>query len=183
MKVSAIVYTSSTGYTRRYAQMLGQRAGLPVHDLRGDVLPVQGTKVLYLGWMFAGSVKGLAKARKTWDVQAVCAVGMAPVEMAQDAGIRAQEHLGKIPLFYLQGGYAPEKLTGVYRPMMWMMTRKVTKEPPKDEREAYMQRVFREGADFVDEKQLEPVLAWLADGTGKGGIVYGHAGTGPDGKL
>lgn len=169
MKVNAIVYTSSTGFTRRYAQMLGQCAGLPVHDLRGEVLPVRGVRVLYLGWMFAGSVKGLAKARKKWGVQAVCAVGMAPAEMAQDAGIREREHLGDIPLFYLRGGYSPKRLTGIYRPMMWMMTQKVTKEAPKDEEEAYMQQVFREGADFVDEKYLEPVLAWLADSTEKGG--------------
>ncbi len=164
MKVNAIVYTSATGITRRYAQMLGQRSGLPVHDLQGDVLPVQGTRVLYLGWMFDGGVKGLAKARKKWDVQAVCAVGMAPVEMAQDAGIREREQLGDIPLFYLRGGYSPEKLTGINRPMMWMMTKKVTKDSPKDEQEAYMQQVFLSGADFVDEKYLEPVLAWLEAG-------------------
>lgn len=183
MKVNAIVYTSATGFTRRYAQMLGERTGLPVHDLRGGIPPVRGTRVLYLGWLFAGGVKDLARARKKWDVQAVCAVGMAPAEMAQDAGIRAREHLGDIPLFYLQGGYAPEKLTGICRPMMWMMTKKVTKEPPKDEQEAHMQRVFREGADFVDEKYLEPVLAWLADSTGKGGSGHGHVGTESDGKL
>ena len=53
--------------------------------------------------------------------------------------------------------------------MMWMMTKKVTREAPKDEEEAYMQQVFREGADFVDEKYLEPVLAWLAEGAEKGG--------------
>ena len=169
MKVSAIVYTSSTGYTRQYAQMLGERTGLPVHDLQGDVLPIQGTKVLYLGWLFAGGVKDLARARKKWDVQAVCAVGMATEEMAQGEGIRDRSGLGEVPLFYLRGGYSPEKLTGIYRPMMWMMTKKVTREAPKDEEEAYMQQVFREGADFVDEKQLEPVLAWLAEGAEKGG--------------
>ena len=67
--------------------------------------------------------------------------------------------------------------------MMWMMTKKVTKEPPKDEKEAYMHQVFREGADFVDEKYLEPVLAWLGDSTGKGGSGHGHVGTEFDGKL
>lgn len=48
MKVNAIVYTSATGFTRRYAQMLGERTGLPVHDLRGGIPPVRGTRVLYL---------------------------------------------------------------------------------------------------------------------------------------
>ena len=35
----------------------------------------------------------------------------------------------------------------------------------------------------VDEKYLEPVLAWLADTTGKGGSGHGHVGTEFDGKL
>ena len=181
MKVNAIVYTSATGFTRRHAQMLGERTGLPVHDLRGGIPPVRGTRVLYLGWLFAGGVKDLARARRKWNVRGVCAVGMSPEEMARDAGIG--ERLGNTPLFYLRGGYSPEKLPGIYRPMMWMMTKKVTKEPPKDEKEAYMHQVFREGADFVDEKYLEPVLAWLADSTGKGGSGHGHVGTEFDGKL
>ena len=169
MSVSAIVYTSATGFTRRYAQLLGERTGLPVHDLRGKVLPVRGTGVLYLGWMFAGTVKGLARARKRWRVQAVCAVGMAPAEMVSAGELCQKCGLGERPLFYLRGGYAPEKLTGIYRPMMGMMTKKVTKDPPKDDQEAYMQKVFREGADFVDEKYLEPVLAWLREDGRNGG--------------
>lgn len=107
--------------------------------------------------------------------------GHVPGGNGRDAGIG--ERLGNTPLFYLRGGYSPEKLPGIYRPMMWMMTKKVTKEPPKDEKEAYMHQVFREGADFVDEKYLEPVLAWLADSTGKGGSGHGHVGTEFDGKL
>ena len=70
MKVNAIVYTSATGFTRRYAQMLGERTGLPVHDLRGGIPPVRGTRVLYLGWLFAGGVKDLARARRKWNVRA-----------------------------------------------------------------------------------------------------------------
>ena len=59
--ISAIVYTSNTGYTQRYAAMLGRAAGLPVHRLGDAALP-RGTAVVYLGWLCAGGIKGLKKA-------------------------------------------------------------------------------------------------------------------------
>lgn len=33
MKIDAIVYVSNTGYTKAYAQMLGNQTGLPVYPL------------------------------------------------------------------------------------------------------------------------------------------------------
>ena len=76
MKAEAIVYTSCTGNTRRYAYMLGKAANLPVLDLKEANL-APNTPVIYLGWLMAGGVKGLKQARKRFDVRAVCAVGMA----------------------------------------------------------------------------------------------------------
>ena len=75
--LSAIVYTSQTGFTRRYAEMLAQKTGLPACEM-GAPAPARGTGVLYLGWLRAGGVQGLAKARRRWDVKGVCAVGMSP---------------------------------------------------------------------------------------------------------
>lgn len=161
--IAAIVYTSATGFTHRYARMLGEETGLPVYDVRSRSLPPAGTEILYLGWLMAGRVKGLARARKKWNVRAVCAVGMAPEEMSQP-NLRAQNGLGSVPLFYLQGGYAPKKLTGLNRVMMDMMARKMTAKPPKNETEAAMQKVFRSGGDFVRREALDPVLDWLDDG-------------------
>ena len=59
MKTEAVVYTSNTGYTRQYAQLLGERTGLPVYSLEEAqrALP-SGSSVLYLGWLMAGTVKG-----------------------------------------------------------------------------------------------------------------------------
>ena len=161
--IAAIVYTSATGFTRRYARMLGEETGLPVYDAQSRSVPPRGTEIVYLGWLMAGSVKGLARARRQWNVRAVCAVGMAPAQLAE-GGLRDRDRLGAVPLFYLQGGYAPEKLTGINRVMMGMMTRKITASPPKGETEAAMQAVFRSGADFVRRESLDPVLDWLRDG-------------------
>lgn len=157
--ISAIVYTSNTGFTRRYAGLLSRASAIPTYELDSARPAPAGAKVIYLGWLCAGGIKGLSKARKRWDVQAVCAVGMAP-EYPLDKLAR-ENKTGDLPLFYVQGGYAPEKMRGIYKLMMGFMTKQMTKNPPKDENEAGIQQLFLLGGDFVDEAKLAPVLSWL----------------------
>ena len=154
--LSAIVYTSQTGFTRRYAEMLAQKTGLPACELGGPA-PARGTSVLYLGWLRAGGVRGLAKARRRWDVKGVCAVGMSPEpngKVLEDPSL---------PAFYLRGGYAPERLRGLARVMMAPMAFFLTRKPPQTEADRAVQEAFAHGADWTDPARLEPVLAWLAD--------------------
>lgn len=163
MKAEAIVYTSCTGNTRRYAYMLGKAANLPVLDLKEANL-APNTPVIYLGWLMAGGVKGLKQARKRFDVRAVCAVGMAvpskegKEKMAKDNGLD-----GGVRLFYLRGGYAPKQLPWLYRTMMAVKTKSVLKQPVKTEADRMLRDAFVNGGSWVTEEQLAPVLAWLED--------------------
>ena len=61
--MKAIVYTSNTGFTARYAQMLGEKLALPVLELKDACkqLP-KGTEIIYMGWLFASAVKGTPSA-------------------------------------------------------------------------------------------------------------------------
>ena len=58
--MKAIVYTSQTGHTQRYAQMLAERTGVPAYSLKeaGKSLR-RGEEIFYMGWLMAGTVKGL----------------------------------------------------------------------------------------------------------------------------
>lgn len=62
MKPSAILYNSNTGFTERYAKMLGEKTGLPVFSAENP--PKKGTAVIYMGWLMAGSVFGYKKPQK-----------------------------------------------------------------------------------------------------------------------
>ena len=161
MSPSAIVYASATGFTRRYADLLSERTGLPCFALGAVPGPDRGAAVLYLGWLCAGGIKGLRKARARYKVQAVCAVGMSPAGTAYTDQVRAQNHLENLPFFYLRGGYAPEKLTGFYRAMMAPMARLVSRAPAETEADRAMRDAFRDGGDWVSPERLAPVLAWL----------------------
>lgn len=75
--MNAIIYTTNTGSTERYAKLLAQETVLPSFSLaeaRKKVHP--GAEVIYLGWIMAGAVKGYAAAAKRYQVLAVCGVGM-----------------------------------------------------------------------------------------------------------
>ena len=164
MTASAIVYTSATGFTARYAQLLARKAGLPCLALeRAKELPGD-TPVLYLGWLCAGGIKGLKKARKRLAVRAVCAVGMAPPEMVSLPRLAEDNGLGDTPLFYLRGGYAPDRLPLPWRVMMAPMARKVARDRTEDPTALAMKEAFAHGGDWVSPEDLGPVLDWLRRG-------------------
>ena len=73
----AIIYTSNTGSTAEYAQLLGNELNLPVHSLQQAKNKVPaGSEIIYLGWIMAGGIKGYKEAAKLYKVRAVCGVGM-----------------------------------------------------------------------------------------------------------
>lgn len=162
--ITAILYASNTGFTARYARLLAQACGIPAYDVREKrELPAWGSCVLYLGWLCAGRIKGFAAARKRYQVRAVCAVGMAPADSEQTATLPGGNRLGDLPFFYLQGGYAPGKLTGLYKAMMIPMTKMVSKAPAQTQEQRDMLAAFQDGGDWVREESLADVLAWLDD--------------------
>ncbi len=55
MNAAAIVYTSQTGFTARYAALLAERTGLPCRPLKEAAALPRGTAVIYLGWLCAGA--------------------------------------------------------------------------------------------------------------------------------
>ena len=76
--MKAIIYTSNTGSTAEYAQLLGKKLNLPVHSLQQEKNKVPaGSEIIYLGWIMAGGIKGYKEAAKLYKVRAVCGIGIA----------------------------------------------------------------------------------------------------------
>lgn len=162
--IQAIMYTSNTGFTARYAHMLGEKTGLPVCSL-GDAGGVPaGGQIIYMGWLMAGGVKGYKKAAKRWKVACVCGVGMAATGSQLDDVRRANALPPEMPVFTLQGGYDRSKLRGLYKLAMTIMGKtlggKLEKKPDRTPDEEDMLAMMREGGDRVSEENLRAVLAW-----------------------
>lgn len=165
MKPSAIVYTSNTGFTAQYASLLGGETGLPVYSLEdaSKSLP-QSSPIVYLGWLTAGKVQGYDKAVTKFNLQALCAVGMAKCG-SQMEDVRKSNNLPEgLPLFTLQGGFDLKKLRGIYRLMMLVMSKTVVKKlaakPDRTPDEEDMLDLFQNGGNRVSLENLRPVLAW-----------------------
>ena len=165
MKPSAIVYTSNTGFTAQYASLLGGETGLPVYPLEDAAksLP-QSSPIVYLGWLTAGKVQGYDKAVTKFNLQALCAVGMAKCG-SQMEDVRKSNNLPQgLPLFTLQGGFDLKKLRGIYRLMMLVMSKTVAKKlaakPDRTPDEEDMLDLFQNGGNRVSLENLRPVLAW-----------------------
>ncbi len=159
---TAILYTSHTGFTARYASMLARMSRIPAYDTNDirEHLP-KGTAVIYLGWVCAGKIKGLGRARRQYDVRAVCAVGMAPEEGETMAHIRKENRLEEMPFFYLRGGYDHQKVKGIYRLMMNAMGKAMEKKAAQDARARLLLETMKKGANWVAPEALAPVEQWL----------------------
>ena len=70
--MKAIVYMSQTGFTQRYARMLSEKTGVPAWSLAEAKKQLrQGDDVFYMGWLMAGSVKGLDSAMDRYVIRGV----------------------------------------------------------------------------------------------------------------
>lgn len=166
MSITAIVYKSNTGFTREYAQMLGKSAKLKVYALDQAQDLAEQAEIIYMGPLMAGHITGVDQAVKRYAVRAVCGVGMtAPGEKVL-ASLGRSNYVPNAPIFYLQGGYAPKKLSWLKRRMVNMAT-KSTRENllGKQKRTAQEQAqldMLLKGGSFVAYRNLEPIQSWLA---------------------
>lgn len=167
--MKAIVYTSASGFTKKYAEMLREKIGISIYTIEDAKQKLKkGDEIVYMGWMFAGSVKSYKKAARLYNVKAVCAIGMAPSGQNALDEIRQHEAIpSETPIFYLQGGYAPQRLHGIYKIMMSAMSksviRKIEAKPERTVEDEEMLKVFREGCDYVSEENAKAVLDWLSE--------------------
>lgn len=163
--IQAIVYTSNTGYTARYAKLLAEQTGLPVFSLGNAIrsLP-SGAEVIYFGWLMASMVKGYGKAAKRFQVKAVVGVGMADSGTLTEPVRKANQIPERLPVFTLQGGYDRSRLRGMYGLMMDLLVKKMRKDQEKNpnftQENRQMLERMRHGGDWVSQENLEPVVHW-----------------------
>lgn len=65
-----IVYSSNTGYTEQYAKLLGKTLELPSYKLGNVPECHKGAEVIFLGWLFAGTIVGYRKCARKYKIRA-----------------------------------------------------------------------------------------------------------------
>ena len=164
MKPTAIVYTSNTGHTRKYALLLGEQIGLPAYSLEeaGSQLS-GGSPVIYLGWLHASHVKGYAKAARRFDLRAVCAVGLCDTGTLTDQVRNATSIPEGIPLFTLQGGIDRSRLKGMDKLMISMLTKGLSSQKQRSAQDERMLELLSRDESYVSLENIAEVLRWYRE--------------------
>lgn len=163
--MNAIIYTTQTGSTKRYAEMISEKTGLPIYSFKDSKknVPV-GTDIVYLGWINAGKIQGYRKASKRYKIRAACGVGMSKTGTMTE-NVRKRTRIAEsVPLFTLQGNFNIDKLHGFYRLIMALMAKAIKNdlENKKDlsPEEADIADMVIHGGERVKSENLNDFLDW-----------------------
>lgn len=165
MQEKMILYTSNAGHAEAYAQLLSKELGLSCFRL-GTEKVERGAKVIFLGWLMAGSVSGLKKALSLYEVTTIAIVGMAAFDEKNEKEVVEKYHLAtNQKVFYLQGGFEMDKLKGLYKFMMGIMKKTVgkslKKKADKTPEEQDMLDMLLNGRSCVKKENLSSLIAWV----------------------
>ena len=160
-----IVYSSNTGHTAQYAELLSTELGIPAYELSKAPAATRGMDAIYLGWLMAGNIVGYRAAAARYNVRAVVGSGITP-ESDKQTGTLAEKvkaPLG-VPVFYLQGGYDYSKLKGANKAIMTVMGKKILanfKDMTEEQKaENIVYRMLTKGDSAVSAERLAPVVEW-----------------------
>jgi len=166
MIMKAIVFESKTGNTKKYAEILGQKTGLPVYEHKEASRYLDANdEIIYMGWLCASIIKGYKKAAEKYNVKAVCGVGMMRAGEEALRNMVERNNISGPEAFYLQGGYDGKKLTGIYKLLMMLFSKALLKQleskESKTDEDLETIDMINNGKSLVKEENLAPVLEWL----------------------
>ena len=159
--MKAIVYTSKNGHTAEYAQILGKQTGLPVYSLKDAEKQLEkGTQIIYLGWLMASRVQGFSKANKKFKVSAVCGVGLCDTGTLLSEVRKANALPEDFPLFTMQGGIDKNKLKGLDKLLINMLTKGLESQKMPTESDERMLYLLTHTENLVSENNSADFMQW-----------------------
>lgn len=158
--IKAIIYESNTGHTMQYAKMLSEKLNIPFFTIKEAKTKLQKhEEVIYLGWVCATKICGLGKVKNRYSIKCYGAVGLFPMDENYIKNLKESNKLDK-DLFYMQGGLDYTKLKGIKRKILQLVGNAMEKDNKPENQE--MIKIFKNGANFVSEKNLEPMIKFLS---------------------
>lgn len=170
-----IIYTSQTGFTKKYAEWLAQKTGGDMLELKeaqkkDDAFFAGYEAIVYGGWVMAASivkVKWFLNKAASWKDKklAVFCVGGSPNDNPDIEGMlknmMTDEQREYIKAFYCQGGFNYERMNAPSRLAMKMFVSALKKKKDPTEEEKIMTQMVATSYDISDENYLEPIVDYL----------------------
>ena len=168
-----IVYTSQTGFTKKYAQWMAESLGADVLELKEaqkkDVAFFDAYEaIVYAAWVMASTVvkvKWFLGKAENWKGKklAIVSVGGSPVDNP-DVDVMldkllTDEQKQYIRAFYCQGGFDYDKMNAPSRFAMKMF--RTSLKNSKDEKNRQVAAMIDHSYDISDRKYIAPVVGYI----------------------
>lgn len=164
MKIDAIVYQSNTGHTEQYASLLSKEINIPYYSIKESLTTLQkGSSIIYLGWIHAKKIVGYKKAKKKYQIKAICAVGLCDTNSLVRE-VREKNNIEEsIPLFTLQGGIKKDELKGMDRFILNLLIKALEKDDDISLEDQRALCLLKTDANYVKKENLSLFLTWFRD--------------------
>lgn len=169
-----IIYTSQTGFTKRYAEWISEACGGECVTLR-QASPKKLSEydaVIFGGWFMAAGITKLAWLKKQLPALTsagkkviVYAVGASPAE-SPDVPVAMQRNFSdaawaSVKAFYCPGGLNYEKMNFPSKFVIQMLVKSLKAKKNASEKEKYQAQMMSHSYDLSNKKYIEPVLKEL----------------------
>lgn len=175
MKRIAVIYESKYGYTRKYAEWIGEELSCPVFKKKAfrprDL--AQYETVIYGGGLYAGGISGIKFIAKNWEFLfekkvLIFTCGLADPDNPDNLSniqrtletVLTKEMLGHVRLFHLRGGIDYSRLNLVHRFMMSMLRKMLLKKDARDlnEEDRQLLDTYGQCLDFTERESIRPLV-------------------------
>lgn len=170
-----IIYKSSTGFTKKYAEMISEETGCSLVDYKtANAEMLSDYSIVVFGSRaHAGMIDGYKKLKEMFeksnaDKLVLFVTGAMP--NAAEETIKAfweqnltDDELTKIPHFYMQGGLCYERMTLSDRLMMKVVATVIKRKKEKTKWEQDFEQAISGSYDISDRKYIMPLVAWLKE--------------------
>ena len=158
--IKVIVYQSKTGHTKEYAESLSKELKIPCYSVQDAKEKInKKDEIIYLSWIRATTIIGYKKINKKYKIVTIGAVGAYPKSNEYTKQLKEYNHITQ-ELFYLRGGINYEKLNKFYQKLLKLVGKSIVLENPRDKE---MSRLFEKGGNFVNSKQLKPLVEYIKE--------------------
>lgn len=156
-----VVYNSSTGFTKQYAQWIAEEISCEAVDLKkvtADKLSPYDT-IIYGGWIMGNMITGLDKIRKM-NLSKVIIFATGSSEQREDVvkAIVDTNHLENDRFFYFPSGLRFDKLNFMIRFMLKSLKKKAAKAENPTYQDRYMAEKLGTNFDISDKAYIKPLI-------------------------
>lgn len=167
-----VIYNSQTGFTKRYAQWIAEKANAEcVEFSKARKSNLDSYDAIVFGcWAVAGSINKIKWFKKNiskWNGKKLVAfcVGASPIDNPEVDTFLAQsfteDEFKSVKLFYCPGGLDYQKMPAASKTMMRMFVKMLNAKKDKTQADLEQIKIMSSSYDISDIKYIEPILDYL----------------------